>query len=300
MPLEVLQISDLHLTEPGVAMLGRDADETLQSVLADVERRGLVPDVVVASGDLVHDGAPGGYPRLGTLLTTIGAPVYCLAGNHDLADLLATQLPRDGVHLERFARFGDWAFVFVDSNRNGRTRNEHGALVDLADRGHAARLGAVDAAELDWLERAVRSTDAAHVFVWIHHPPVVHPKFQPAARSAYCESLMDRLSDPRVRAIGAGHLHCGFEAAIDGLTMYGCPSTWLVMDFDTDTIAPPGYRWYSLYDDGHIESVVYASDDRRFAERAPLPAFVVKLMTGEMGLGSSQSPSGSRQSPKLS
>jgi Icc protein len=287
-PLEVLQISDLHLTEPGSALLGRDPDETLQSVLDHVARRGRVPDVVVASGDLVHDGDHAAYERLGRRLTTIGAPVYCLAGNHDFADPFETGLPREGVHVERFARFGEWAFVFVDSNRNGRTRNEHGGLVDLEDRGHAARLGAVDAAELDWVERAVRSTDAAHVFVWVHHPPLVHPKFRPPARSAYCASLLARLDDPRVRAIGAGHMHCGFDAPLDGLTLYGCPSTWLVMDFDTDTIAPPGYRWFSLHDDGQIETAVHASDDRRFAERAPLPAFVVKLMTGEMGLGNSE------------
>jgi hypothetical protein len=119
---------------------------------------------------------------------------------------------------------------------------------------------------------------------------VVHPKFQPPTRSAFCDSLLARLHDPRVRGIGAGHLHCGFDARLDHVAMYGCPSTWLVMDIETDTIAPPGYRWFSLHDDGHIESTVHASDDRRFAERAPLPAFVVKLMTGEMGLGSDQSP----------
>lgn len=300
MALEVLQISDLHLTEPRESMLGRDADDTLHAVLADVDRRGLVPDVVVASGDLVHHGALGGYQRLSSVLSAIGAPVYCLAGNHDMADTFETGLPREGVHVERFARFGNWAFVFVDSNRNGRTRNEQGALVDTDDRGDAARVGAVDAAELDWVERAVQATDAEHVFVWLHHPLVAHPKFQPSARSAYCESVLARLRDPRVRAVGAGHLHCGFEARLDDLIMYGCPSTWLVMDFDTDTIAPPGYRWYSLHDDGRIDSTVYASDDRRFAERAPLPAFVVKLMTGEMGLGSHESPSGSRSSEKLS
>ena len=286
MPLEVLQISDLHLTEPGESLLDRDADATLDAVLADVERRGLVPDIVVASGDLVHHGDLAGYRRLSGVLSSIGAPVYCIAGNHDLADPFETGLPRDGVHVERFARFANWAFVFVDSNRNGRTRNEHGALVDLDDRHYAARLGAVDAAELDWVERAVQATDAEHVFVWLHHPLVAHPKFQPPARSAYCESVLARLTDRRVRAVGAGHLHCGFETRIDDLTMYGCPSTWLVMDFDTDTIAPPGYRWYSLYDDGHIDSVVYSSDDRLFAERAPLPALVVNLITGEMGLGS--------------
>lgn len=287
MALEVLQISDLHLTELGAPLLGRDADETLQAVLDDVERRGFAPDVVVATGDLVHNGDRAGYDRLARLLSTIGAPVYCLAGNHDAADTFETALPRRGVHVERFVRFGDWAFLFVDSNRNGRRRNRHGALVDVVDRGDASRSGAIDAAELDWVERAVGSTDAAHVFVWVHHPPMVHPKFQPPARSAYCQSLMARLHDPRVRAIGAGHLHCAFEAQIDALTMYGCPSTWLTMDFDRDTIAPPGYRWYSLHDDGDIDSTAHASDDRRFAERAPLPPFVVKLMTGEMGLGSS-------------
>jgi Icc protein len=286
MTLEVLQISDLHLIEPGTSLLGRDAHDTLGAVLADVEQRGRAPDVVVATGDLVHHGDLAAYRRLGESLASIGAPVYCLAGNHDVADAFETGLPRAGVHIERFAQFANWAFLFVDSNRNGRSRNEHGALVDRDDRGDAARLGAVDAAELDWIERAVRATDAGHVFVWIHHPLVVHPKFQPPVRSAYCEAVMARLCDPRVRAVGAGHLHCDFESQVGGLTMYGCPSTWLVMDLVNDTIGPPGYRWYSLHDDGRIESTVHSTDDPRYTDRAPLPAFVVTLMTGEMGLGS--------------
>ena len=284
--LQVLQISDLHLTAPGKMMFDRDGEETLRVVLDDAERRGLIPDVVVATGDLVHDGDVGGYDRLGRLLASLGVPVYCIAGNHDLADPFETVLPRAGVHIERFARFENWAFVFIDSNRAGRTRNDRGALVDVDDRGHAARLGAVDEAELDWLERAITTTTAEHVFVWLHHPLVSHPRFQPATTSAYCDSVMSRLGDGRVKAIGAGHLHCAFETVVGGLTMYGCPSTWLVMDFENDVIAPPGYRWYSLHDDGRIESTVLSTDDPRYAKRAPLPAFVVTLMTGEMGLGS--------------
>jgi len=285
--VNVLQISDLHLTAPDKVLFGRDGDATLRAVLDDVERRGLVPDVVVATGDLVHDGDRASYERLGGVLGSLGAPVYCLAGNHDLAVPLETSLPRVGVHVERFARVANWAFFFVDSNRSGQVRNEHGALVDTDDRHHAARTGAVDSAELDWLARAVRQTTAEHIFVWLHHPLVAHPRFQPAARSAYCESVLAQLAhDPRVKAVGAGHLHCGFESRLGALTMYGCPSSWLVMDFDNDTLAPPGYRWYSLHDDGHIDSVVCSVDDPRYAERAPLPRFVMELMTGEMGLGS--------------
>ena len=285
MVVNVLQISDLHLTAPEKIMFDRNGDETLRAVLDDAERRGLIPDVVVATGDLVHDGDIDGYDRLGQLLGSLGIPVYCLAGNHDLADPFETALPRAGVHIERFARFGNWAFVFIDTNRAGRTRNDHGALVDLEDRDHAARLGAVDEAELDWLERAITATSAEHIFVWLHHPLVSHPRFQPAATSGYCDAVMSRLGDDRVRAVGAGHLHCAFESVVGGLTVYGCPSSWLTVDFDNDTLAPPGYRWYVLRDDGRIDSTVYSTDDPRYAHRGPLPGFVMKLMTGEMGLG---------------
>jgi len=127
---------------------------------------------------------------------------------------------------------------------------------------------------------------ADHIFVWPHHPLVAHPRFQPPTLSAYCQSVLGQLDDGRVKAVGAGHLHCGYESRVGALTMYGCPSSWLVVDFDNDTLAPPAYRWFSLHDDGRIDSVVYSVDDPRYAERAPLPRFVMELMTGEMGLGS--------------
>lgn len=51
--MRVLQISDVHL---GVTtVLGRDAHECLAAVVSDVQQRNLVPDVIVATGDLVHD-----------------------------------------------------------------------------------------------------------------------------------------------------------------------------------------------------------------------------------------------------
>jgi len=132
MTIDVLQLSDIHLMGPSrgsvAPMFERDADETLDAVLADVRRRGRRPDVVVATGDLVHDGAPGAYDRVAAALGSFGAPAYCLAGNHDRAASFDANLSRSGIHVGRFANFGSWAFAFVDSNRGGRVANDAGAL----------------------------------------------------------------------------------------------------------------------------------------------------------------------------
>jgi hypothetical protein len=85
-------------------------------------------------------------------------------GNHDRNDIFNVHLS-----IAPSERIGDWLFIFADSNFDGRETMPDGSLRDRSDRIMAS--GELGEAELRRVEEAIATSDAAHVFVWLHRPP---------------------------------------------------------------------------------------------------------------------------------
>ena len=288
--VRVVQISDTHFggPSPGEVRTGpsmRDPADTLDAVFADVDAKGLQPDVVVVTGDLANHGTVEAYRELGSRLARLDVPVYCVAGNHDLVDPLEAELPRAHVSLDRSARLGDWLFLLFDSNAAARITDESGRTHDAPNRTLRANRGLINSGDLEWAADVLANSDAANVMVWMHHPPLSPPGHHGLDRSAFTEPLFDVLRrDGRVRGIGAGHIHAFYECERDGIRVFSCPSSWLAFDIDASMFGPPGYLYYELHPSGQVDATVQFVDDPRFAERAPLPAFVGRMLRGETDL----------------
>ena len=66
-PLQVIQISDLHLTPRGqVPAHGQQYDPwgKLANIIDDIRRLPTMPDLIVFTGDLIHYGSADDYPPL--------------------------------------------------------------------------------------------------------------------------------------------------------------------------------------------------------------------------------------------
>lgn len=144
---------------------------------ADVDRRGLVPDVVVATGDLGDTGDPEEYRYLRETLGGLGVPVYCLAGNHDGEPAFTEELPGAPLQVAEEADVAGWRFLFVDTNAAGRTVRDDGSVVDREDRRHGARSGALLPADEARLAARLAAPDDRPTMLWMHHPAVAHPVF---------------------------------------------------------------------------------------------------------------------------
>src|SRR5882672_6334976 len=80
----IVQISDLHVRPPGTLAYGRvPTNDMLRAAIRQIAEMEPRPDVVIATGDLVHTGAPAEYEMLHHLLAEIDVPVYLVPGNHD-------------------------------------------------------------------------------------------------------------------------------------------------------------------------------------------------------------------------
>ena len=77
-PLQVVQLTDMHLfADTNATLLGLNTDTSLKKVISLVKQQHL-PNIIVASGDLSHDGSTEAYQRLRESFAPLHAVAYCL------------------------------------------------------------------------------------------------------------------------------------------------------------------------------------------------------------------------------
>jgi len=243
-PIRIAQITDTHLYAAADGrLLGLDTRHCLDRVM-QLARRDNPFDLVVASGDLAHDGSEAAYRQVRKQIGALDIPVYCLPGNHDEAGAIRAYMNGDGFHCARHMLAGAWQLVFLDSTVAGQ------------DSGH------LDREELEALAEALTAHPERPALVWLHHQPVLIGShwLDTMAVDNRDEFLAVIDRHPQVRAVVWGHVHQAFEQQHNDVRLLASPSTCLQFlpgseDFAVDEI-PPGYRWLELYPDGTLETGV--------------------------------------------
>lgn len=241
--LKVLQLTDSHLyADPSRCLLGINTLETFDQVLAQSLHEQGRPDLLLATGDLVHDASDSGYKRLLGRLKLTGVPCYCLPGNHDLPHKMKQILNQENVHTLPSVQAGGWSVIFLDSTIPG---NESGNL---------------DQSQLELLQLLLEAHPDKHTLICLHHHVLpVGSRWMDTMVLKNPDALFDLLGDhPQVKAVLCGHIHQEYEGVHRGVRLIGTPSTCVQFipgqdDFGIDA-CPPGYRWLELRPDGVIET----------------------------------------------
>lgn len=266
----IAQITDIHLgfdpDNPGEFNRQR-LDQTLTALCT----MNPLPDLILATGDLVDRGDVDSYRRLREALDACAIPVLPCLGNHDVRDSFAEIFPEidssDGFY-QYEQDIGSLRLIVLDTLEEGR----HG--------------GAFCETRAAWLDARLAERTDDPVMIVMHHPPVevgiewmnTHPE----------EPWVQRFSaaiagKPQIKAVICGHLHRAITVGWRGTTVAVCPSTapQVALDLspiDADTpderpmiIAdPPAYaihRWngdtiVTHYDTAEEHPVLAEYDDR--------------------------------------
>ncbi|MCB1774852.1 MAG: 3',5'-cyclic-AMP phosphodiesterase [Gammaproteobacteria bacterium] len=247
--LRVLQLTDTHIyADPCGQLLGINTLDSFQQVIAHFRDTHWPLDMLLATGDLVHDASPRGYQKMAAVLAGFGVPVLSLPGNHDVPAVMQDHLHAPGVTTAPVSDHGAWRFVMLDS------------VIPNDEGGHLA------ADQIALLDDALASAPE-HVLVCMHHQPV-------KVGSAWIDTMaidnpaplfevIDRHSC--VRGILWGHVHQTFEGSRNGVRLMASPSTCVQFapnedDFRVDQ-EPPGFRILALHADGTIGSQVVRIDE---------------------------------------
>lgn len=244
-PARVVQISDSHLfASPEGKLLGLNTEFSLGKVIERVRAEQPVIDAVLATGDLSQDGSLEAYRRFHGHINTLKAPNYWLQGNHDLTGPMVDALG-GGSHLSPcVVELGRWRIVMLNS------AVEHQVPGDIQED------------DLAFLDEQLKLSAGFHVMVCLHHHPVpMGCKWldtQVVKNAASFWQIVDRYS--HVRAVVWGHVHQESDSLRNGVRLFSVPSTCVQFaprsdDFAIDDVAP-GYRWFDLHENGHIDSAV--------------------------------------------
>ncbi|MEX0731385.1 MAG: 3',5'-cyclic-AMP phosphodiesterase [Aquisalimonadaceae bacterium] len=243
--LRVLQITDTHLFGDRQRELGGvNSDHGCRQVFDLVARDALPADLLLLTGDLVHDGSVEAYRRLRERADALGVPGLVIPGNHDNAGLMREIFAEGRVRWQGHLELGDWLVIMLDSTIEGKPG------------GHLAP------AELQRLDDLLTRRPRHHALICLHHHPLpMGSQWIDQIGVDNGEALfavLDRHSG--VRAVLWGHVHQEFQASHGAMQLLACPSTCLQFapgqrEFTVDAEAP-GYRTLNLYADGRIDTRV--------------------------------------------
>jgi 3',5'-cyclic AMP phosphodiesterase CpdA len=189
--VRILHVSDLHV--------GKREDGGVERALGDLVAR-LVPDLVVATGDLTHRGRREQHERAAGLLRSLGPPVVAVPGNHDIPYTFPARFTRPWAEFER-----QW----------GRARPVHRAeqvvVVGLNSvRPWRHQSGGVRPSQLAWAAHEFAEAPAGTLRVAaLHHQMIGAPwrtRKRPVARR---NAVLAALLDAGAELILSGHTHQG-------------------------------------------------------------------------------------------
>jgi 3',5'-cyclic-AMP phosphodiesterase len=214
----IAQISDTHL-----ALDIPDTDQRIRDfelTIADINTLDPAPNVIVHTGDIVHNGRPDEYAQAVATLAKARAPVYVLAGNKD---------NRANLHTAFYAR----GYLAPDSD-----------FIDYAIDDYPVKLIALDTLSstgnkgdfcLERIKRLNRlvGTGTKPIAFFTHHPPF-EVTVGPERLHFETPEMMSRLSQAlqqsgRVAAVFSGHVHraaAGHAGAIPAMVVQ-CVATTL-------------------------------------------------------------------------
>ncbi len=249
----VIQITDSHLLQDADgAVLGVPTREALRRVLSNIRQDYPHLDLIIHTGDIAEDAHPDSYRHLDALVRDLSVPVVCIPGNHDDRKAMSDGLVSGTVHINRSARVGNWLIVALDT------------LVPNAEYGRLSDL------ELRRLAVDLASHTGMPALVFLHHPPVrIGSEWMDTMGLRDAQRLLDTVdTGAQVRALAWGHNHQIFDGRRGGMRLLATPATCFQFtpgdrDMELDQLAP-GYRVFTLYQDGEIDTKVVRVSDAWF------------------------------------
>ena len=185
----LLHLSDLHV--------GAREEPEVEPALRELVER-VVPDLIVATGDLTHRGRRTQHERAATLLRDLGRPVLAVPGNHDIPLLPPARFTGPFREFERCWETAEPVFrtdavVVVGLNSVRAWRHQSGGLRGAALERAAGRLA--------------NATPGALRVVALHHHLTNAPwrsRKLPVARRSH---VLSALVDAGAELLLAGHVH---------------------------------------------------------------------------------------------
>lgn len=203
--MKLLQFTDIHLTEPGKTIAGRDPVANFRKALEHALTCHSDAEAAFITGDLSDWGEEADYVRLREILAKFPIPTHLCIGNHDDRPTMAAALPE---------AFGEDGFA------QRSVPLSQGTAITVDTWGPESHAGHFCEARAASLEAAISSADGP-VWLFMHHNPVplnIAPMDKIMLLDAERFAAVVAPHAAKIRHIFHGHCHlplCG--------SLYGIP-----------------------------------------------------------------------------
>lgn len=195
---KICQISDTHLTPKNARPANNQRVDPLlklMQVFDDIYTTRVNPDLIVITGDLIHEGSANDYRDFKTVIDQeerrFNVPIRVILGNHDRTRpfyqgyLQKSYLTRYYYSISN----NEWDFYFLDTKCG-----------DLEQ-------GYIDERQMEWLRAELHSSPKPAI-LFMHHPllgaPLEQMKYSILQNG---KELRRVIEDTNVKAIFSGHVH---------------------------------------------------------------------------------------------
>ncbi len=241
--IRIIQISDCHLSADAQQQwFERNPARSLEEIITLVNYNEPSDSIVIATGDLSHDGSEKSYLTLSQQFSDFNKDVYTLAGNHDNPKHINNHLNKNKLKSVSHFVQGNWLVLMLDTHV---PKQEHGLL---------------STQQLEQANVLLGAHTEKYVLIAMHHPPI-------HINSAWIDKINLHNGDDfkmltshykNIKAVTFGHVHQHYDTTIDNIQFFACPSTCHQFlpnseHFAVDNINP-GYRWFDLQPNGDMSS----------------------------------------------
>ena len=210
----IAQISDTH-----IALDTPDSDrriEDFERTIADINALDPLPDIVIHTGDIVHNGRADEYRTAAKILARANPPTYIMVGNKDdrnnlRAEFSTAEYPCSNPDFVSYAIEGfPVRLIMLDTLKPGSNK------------------GTFCEARLSGFAKMVEADSSKPIAVFAHHPPFMVPE-GPEPLHFETEEVMQTLrqallQSKRIVAIYCGHVHRGVPGAVGDIPVMVMPS----------------------------------------------------------------------------
>ena len=244
----IAQISDTHiLSKLSDLPQSTSRVENLRRCVADINQNTV--DVVIHTGDTVHQGLAEEYSQLREILSELSSPVLLVPGNRDHLDTLRehfdhfSYLPQTGDFLHYTMEDWPLRLVALDSIEEGE------------------RKGVFCKQRVEWLDKTLSENPDRPTLLFMHHPPFdIEPHYVAGYRRQQetdgLEVLVSRHS--QVKWILCGHVHCFHREKWAGTAAVTIPSVAVDLRKDADEAIGenPLYVLHEVSEDGKLHTQI--------------------------------------------
>lgn len=242
----IAQISDTHImARSSDDEAGARRAENLRRCVADINRQGV--DLVIHTGDSVHNGLAEEYAHLREILAGLDAPLFLVPGNRDRREALRAAFD----DLAYLPKTGDLLHYAIDDYSI--------RLVALDSIAAGERKGVFSTERLAWLEETLAQAPDRPTILFMHHPPfdIGDHYVGGYRRPQDAEDLAAVVSrHPQVTRLLCGHVHCAHRTPWGGTVATTMPSVAVDLRKEVDPALDgmPVYFLHVAADDGSLES----------------------------------------------